>query len=122
MSACLPARLLSACLACLLACLHLYLGWLILQRSRDDAKSQVTAMKQEVDQAVQQVQSAHKERNIARDLAASLLQEQAKLKQQLELWAQSSPAPQVTVRISCHAQYQHPLHALCSGHHHISPV
>ena len=71
-------------------------------------------MKQEVEQALQQVQSAHKERNIARDLAASLLQEQANLKQQLELWAQSSPAPQVTTvtAIIHHTHNQHTSHAL----------
>ena len=71
-------------------------------------------MKQEVEEALQQVQSAHKERNIARDLAASLLQEQANLKQQLELWAQSSPAPQVTLVVTLHANNQLPLCALFS--------
>lgn len=91
-----------------------------LQRSRDDAKSQVTAMKQEVEQALQQVQSAHKERNIARDLASSLLQEQVNLKQQLELWVHSSPAPQVIPAPKLHTWTQHTLHALCLSHHHTS--
>lgn len=112
--ACLPA-----CLPCLLVVSPV---WYTLQRSRNDAKSQVTAMKQEVEQALQQVQSAHKERNIARDLASSLLQEQANLKQQLELWVHSSPAPQVISALKLHTHTQHTVHALCSSHHHILPV
>lgn len=79
-------------------------------------------MKQEVEQALQQVQAAHKERNIARDLASSLLQEQANLKQQLELWVHSSPAPQVISALRLHTQTQHTLHAWCPSHHRILPL
>lgn len=101
MSACLtirPSVFLSVCLLSVLVChTHTHTpGWYALQRSRDDAKSQVTAMKQEVEQALQHVQSAHKERDIARDLASSLLQEQANLKQQLAVSAQSKAVAQVT--------------------------
>ena len=97
MSVCLtvrPSVFSSVCLLSVLVChTHNHTpGWYALQRSRDD----VTAMKHEVEQALQHVQSAHKERDIARDLASSLLQEQANLKQQLAVSAQSKAVAQVT--------------------------
>ena len=41
-------------------------------------------MRQDMEEALQHVEKAKKERDIARDLAASLLKEQADLKQQLQ--------------------------------------
>lgn len=44
-----------------------------------------------MEEALQHVEKAKKERDIARDLAASLLQEQADLKQQLQDQPQTQP-------------------------------
>jgi len=46
---------------------------------------------QDMEEALQHVEKAKKERDIARDLAASLLKEQADLKQQLQDQPQTQP-------------------------------
>ena len=48
-------------------------------------------MRQDMEEALQHVEKAKKERDIARDLAASLLKEQADLKQQLQDQPQTQP-------------------------------
>ena len=59
-----------------------------MQRSKDDAERQVVAMKEEV-------KAAEKERDIARDLASSLVQEQTSMKQQVQKGNLSDSAVQV---------------------------
>jgi len=55
-----------------------------LQQSRNEAQTELATVRQDMEEALQHVESAKKERDIARDLAASLLKEQADLKQQLQ--------------------------------------
>ncbi|DBA81187.1 hypothetical protein WJX79_006838 [Trebouxia sp. C0005] len=55
-----------------------------LKQSRNDAQAELATLHHDMAEALQHVEKAKQERDIARDLAASLLKEQADLKEQLQ--------------------------------------
>ena len=74
-----------------------------MQQSRNEAEIELAAARQDMEEALQHVEAAKKERDIARDLAASLLKEQAGFKQQVQDLSHAAH-PEVDIPVSAESQ------------------